>query len=62
MPRMMADAADKRESVTSKAGERRQGVGVGPARDGLIDSLRYVCGEVSCKIHKDKRDDGVVIT
>lgn len=48
--------------MTSKAGERRQGVGVGPARDGLIDSLRYMCGEVSCKIHKDKRDDGVVIT
>lgn len=52
----------KGECVTSKAGEHRQGVGVGPARYGLIDSLRYVCGEVSCKIHKDKRDDGVVIT
>lgn len=48
--------------MASKAGERRQGVGVGPARDGLIDTLRYVCGEVSCKIHKDKRDDGVVVT
>ncbi len=48
--------------MTSKAGERRQGVGVGPTWGGLTDSLRYVCGEVSCKIHKDKRDDGVVIT
>ena len=48
--------------MTSKAGERRDGIRVGPARDGLIDSLRYVCGELSCKIHKDKRDDGVVIT
>ena len=48
--------------MTSKAGERRQGVGVGPSWGVLTDSLRYVCGEVSCKLHKDKRDDGVVIT
>ncbi len=48
--------------MTSKAGERRQGVGVGPAGGRLTDSLRYVCGEVSCKLHNDTRDDGVVIT
>lgn len=32
--------------MTSKAGERRDGIGVGPARDGLIDSLRYMCDRV----------------
>ena len=36
----------KGECMTSKAGERRDGIGVGPAWDGLIDSLRYVCGRV----------------
>lgn len=38
--------------MTSKAGERRDGIGVGPAWDGLIDSLRYVCGEVSARYIK----------